>query len=101
MYTDENLMNRIYVNSTRMGITLNQKKKKLFHNYGIRLGTQEIARYGWPIESMSHVADIIYEISQERVDDVKVSELLDNLPPKKLQYTFDKNTIARFEKFSQ
>lgn len=99
IYTDEELMNRIYSNSIRMGITLNKKHKKLFDGYGIRIGTQEIARYGWPIETMTQVADIIYEIAQTEMNDTKVRELLDNLPAKTIQYTFDKSVMARFERF--
>ena len=99
MYTSKEMMNRIYENSIRMGITLNKKHKKLFGNYGIRFGTQEIARYGWPREAMALVADIIYEISREKVNITRVSELLNNLPEKKVQYTFDKTIIARFKRF--
>ncbi|MCR5143901.1 MAG: NTP transferase domain-containing protein [Lachnospiraceae bacterium] len=99
MYTDEKMMNRIYENCIRMGITLNKKHKKLFNDYGIRFGTQEIARYGWPCETMSLVADIIYEISLDKVNITKVEELLNNLPGKTIQYTFDKSVVARFERF--
>lgn len=99
MYTGKELMNRIYTNSIRLGITLNKKHKELFRGYGIRLGTQEIARYGWPVESMKQVAEIIYEISREDVDDGKVHDLLAGLPQKKIQYTFDKGVTARFARF--
>ena len=101
IYTDENLMNRIYENSIRLGITLNKKHKELFKGYGIRLGTQEIARYGWPVDAMAQVAKIIYEISKDDVDDTKVHMLLASLPSKKIQYTFDEGVKARFEKFIQ
>ena len=101
IYTDKEIMERIYSNSIRLGITLNTKHKKLFGEFGIRLGTQEIARYGWPVESMEHVAQIICEISKDNVDDTKVRNLLMGLPEKKIQYTFDKNTKARFERFLQ
>lgn len=101
IYTNKEIMERIYSNSIRLGITLNTKHKKLFGEFGIRLGTQEIARYGWPVESMQHVAQIICEISKDNVDDTKVRNLLMGLPEKKIQYTFDKNTKARFERFLQ
>lgn len=99
IYTDECLMNRIYDNSIRLGITLNKKHKELFKGCGIRLGTQEIARYGWPVEAMVQVAEIISEISKENVDDTKVHMLLASLPAKKIQYTFDESVKARFEKY--
>lgn len=76
-------MNRIYENGIRFGITFNKKHKKLFHGYGIRFGTQEIARYGWPKETMSKIAEIIYEISKLEVDDAKVHDLIASLPEKR------------------
>lgn len=99
IYTGENLMNRIYDNSIRLGITLNKKHKELFRGYGIRLGTQEIARYGWPVEVMKQVAQILYLISQENVDNEKVRDLLAELPEKNIQYTFDDSVKVRFGKF--
>lgn len=99
IYMDEKLMNRIYNNSVRLGITLNKKHKKLFKGYGIRLGTQEIARYGWPVEVMKQVAQIFFLISQENVENEKVCDLLAELPEKNIQYTFDDTVQARLKKF--
>lgn len=99
LYTTKELMERIFENSIRFGITLNKKHKELFRGYGIRLGTQEIARYGWAVESMKQVARIIYEISQSSVDENKVHQLLSGLPQKKIQYTFDDATKAYFSRF--
>ncbi len=101
VYMDQNLMERIYENSIRFGITLNKKHKELFRGYGIRLGTQEIARYAWPVEAMRQVADIIEEIARENVDEQKVHDLLANLPAKKIQYTFDESVSARFSSFGK
>ena len=99
LYTSQDLMDRIFENSIRFGITLNKKHKKLFQGYGIRLGTQEIARYGWTTESMKQVAQIIFEISQENVNENKVQQLLAGLPQKRIQYTFDDATKAYFNRF--
>ena len=99
MYTGEEVMKRIYTNSIRLGITLNKKHKELFKGYGIRLGTQEIARYGWPVESMKQVAEIIYEISKKDVDDGKVYDLLAGLPGKVIQYTYNSEVNNRFQKY--
>lgn len=99
IYTGQKLMERIYENSIRFGITLNKKHKELFRGYGIRLGTQEIARYGWPVETMEQVADIIAEIAKDEAEEQKVHELIANLPAKKIQYTFDENVMARFHNF--
>ncbi len=99
IYTDKKLMDRIYENGVRLGITLNKKHKDLFRGYGIRLGTQEIARYGWDTAVMRDVANIIFEISKEKVDDERVKGLLSLLPPKKVQFTFDEKTKDHFKRF--
>ncbi len=93
--TSESEMNRIYNEAVRLGITLNKKKKELFGGFGIRLGTQEIARYGWTVETMSLIAEIIYEISKENYNTELVNNMLDQLPEKKIQYCFD-NSVNRF-----
>lgn len=97
--TDEETMNRIFNRSIRYGITLNKKKKRLFDGYGIRLGTQEIARYNWPREVMDDVAEIIYEISKVNSNDEKVRNLLGGLPEKEIQFTFDDSSVAYFNRF--
>jgi len=99
IYTDKETMDRIYDNGLRFGVTMNKKYKELFHGYGIRLGTQEIARYGWPKDTMKAIADIIYEISLPNGDKGKIQRLLSGLPPKKIQYTFDNTTEAYFKRF--
>ncbi len=97
--TDQEMMNRIFNRSVEYGITLNKKKKKLFDGFGIRLGTQEVARYNWPKEAMEGVAEIIAEISKEKFDGMKVRTLLNQLPGKEIQFTFDETVQAYFYKF--
>lgn len=97
--TDKELMNRVFDNSIKYGITLNKKSKKLFSGYGIRLGTQEIARYNWPIESMKNVAQIIKIVSEKNVDAGRLTVLLNGLPEKKIQFTFDENAASYFRKY--
>ena len=45
-------MDTIYDNAYKCEVTLNKKHKELFYGYGIRLGTQEIARYDWNDEAL-------------------------------------------------
>ena len=99
IYTDEETMNRIYSNSLRLGITLNKKNKELFKGFGIRLGVQEIARYGWSADVMKQIARIIKEISVKDVNDSYVHEMISGLPSKKIQYTFDEATASYFKRF--
>lgn len=97
--TGKEKMDRIFSNSVKYGITLNKKNKRLFSGEGIRLGTQEIARYNWPKESMHTVAQIIKMISEETVDENLLNMLLGRLPEKNIQFTFDKNISAHFNKY--
>lgn len=97
--TTKEQMDRIFNNSIKYGITLNKKDKKLFRGCGIRLGTQEIARYNWPLESMKAVAEIVKLVSEESINDRRVRELLNTLPSKEIQFTFDDTVKAYFNKF--
>lgn len=60
---NENQMNLIYNNARQYGITLNKKIKKLFNGFGIRLGVQEITRYGWTYDDLIVLAEIIYQLT--------------------------------------
>lgn len=97
--TSEEAMNRIFDNGIKYGITLNKKSKELFSGHGIRLGTQEIARYNWPVESMKSIAEIINIISKEDVDENRLITLLNGLPEKKIQFTFDESVDSYFRKY--
>ena len=96
---DKETMNIIFENSNKYGITLNKKHKKLFNGYGIRLGTQEIARYNWPVEIMQQVAKIIKLISFENVDENELFLLLNGLPKKEIQFTFSEDVMNYFKKY--
>ena len=83
-------MEVMFNNSIKEGITLNTKKKPLFHGgFGIRLGLQEVARYKWDDKAMSIVAEIIEEVSKTDYDSFKVRRLKSILPEKKIHYTFN------------
>ena len=97
--TDKKTMDCIFDNSVKYGITLNKKSKELFSGYGIRLGTQEIARYNWPLESMKNVAQIIKTISEENINIEKLTALINGLPEKKIQFTFDESAANYFRKY--
>lgn len=51
---------RFYYNAQKYNISLNEKHKKLFNNDGIRLGTQQIARYNWCEEEISKLAQLLH-----------------------------------------
>lgn len=81
-------MSRINKNAIRFGITLNKKEKLLFSSTGIRLGVQEITRYGWSGQTLSLIGDILDELRQEHPNSEKISLLKRSMPPKTIQFTF-------------
>lgn len=91
-------MNVIYDNAYRCEVTLNKKHKDLFHGYGIRLGTQEIARYDWDDSALDTVAEIVDMLSIKNVDVSAVKKLIDSLPEKNIHFAFEGEELARFEK---
>ena len=56
-------MDTIYDNAYKCEVTLNKKHKELFYGYGIRLGTQEIARYDWNDEALDIVTEVLIQLS--------------------------------------
>ena len=75
-----------------------RETKNLFHGFGIRLGTQEIARYNWNDDALDLVAEIIKMLAVEDLDIGKVMELKKKLPNKEIYYTFPQKEILPFLK---
>lgn len=91
-------MDTIYDNAYKCEVTLNKKHKELFYGYGIRLGTQEIARYDWNDEVLDIISEIVYMLSDKNVDVDKVRKMVNSLPERKIHYAFDDKKIERFSK---
>lgn len=51
-----------YERAAAAGITLNAKRKPLFHDTGLRLGVQEIARYRWSASDVERLAEILARV---------------------------------------
>lgn len=93
---DKETMDRIYENAYKCEVTLNKKHKALFNDYGIRLGTQEVARYDWNDEALDSVAYIVKELANPEIDCARIHELVQNLPEKTIHYTFPAETVNKF-----
>lgn len=59
----------MFFNAKKNNITLNKKEKKLFSKYGIRLGTQQIARYNWKPEDIKKLAKLILLLKNNENND--------------------------------
>ncbi len=90
-------MDIIYENAYHCEVTLNKKHKELFLGYGIRIGTQEIARYDWNDEVLDQVAYIISRLAIPNVDTEEIKRLIASLPEKKIHYTFSDGIVDRFK----
>ena len=89
-------METIYENAFRCEVTLNKKHKALFNGYGIRLGTQEIARYDWNDETLDRVAYIVKELKNPAINYKAVLDMVHRLPEKKIRYSFPDEKVSRF-----
>ena len=94
--TTKEEMETIYSNASKCYVTLNKKQKDMFLRYGIRLGTQEIARYDWNDETLDEIANIVYALSDPYMDIGTIKDLINNLPPKEIHYCFSNEIVNRF-----
>lgn len=74
----------IFDNAVAAGITLNKKKKKLFGGSGIRIGVQEIARYGWNDNCLNVLADVLIMLREKHPDSDKLAKLTNSLSEAKI-----------------
>ena len=86
-----------YENASRCKITLNKKHKNLFHGYGIRLGTQEIARYAWDDTILDNISLAIKMIAEKDADIDAIKKIVTSLPPKKVHYALPESYVKRFQ----
>jgi glycine hydroxymethyltransferase len=59
VHVEESELDAAYERAGAVGITLNQKRKPLFRNSGLRLGVQEIARYRWSSSDVENLAAVL------------------------------------------
>lgn len=86
----ESNMKTMFQNAIAEHVTLNTKKKPLFHGgFGIRLGLQEISRYNWNDTTIHDIALILSEIAKENYSKEIVHDLMAKLPEKKISFTFN------------
>lgn len=80
-----------YKKCVEYGVSINLRNKRLYNPCGIRIGTQEISRYGWGKEEMFLIAEILKDIRDNEgiIPDIlaKINTLSKQ---KKICYTFEK-----------
>lgn len=86
--------NQFYYNAQKYNITLNQKHKKLFKNDGIRIGTQQIARYNWNQKDITCLAYLLFYLQNVDIHHEKILILRDYLISRKIpHFTFENISI--------
>ena len=76
-------------NALIAGISLNVRNKKIYHNQGVRLGFQQIARFNWDLKAATTIANILLLLFKPKCDFAKIKALIQSLPPKTIHFTFD------------
>lgn len=91
-----------YLECQLYDITLNERYRKIYKDSGIRLGVQQIARYGWKTKELEMIADILEMISQDCLTEThkhyqEISNLINQLTNYKcLKYTLDISDFLSF-----
>lgn len=82
-----------YNQALNYNISLNQKHKQLFHDDGIRLGTQYIARFNWDENDLNILAKLLFYVKNKESLD-KIKPLRKELIAKKIpHFTFNEIII--------
>ena len=85
---------------SKYGISLNFRDKPIYKGRGVRIGVQEITRYGYGKEEIEQIAMILNHISQQDQDEHDYIEAINNLVRKKhLSYCFDDESYLLLENF--
>lgn len=93
----KNEMNNIYRNAILTGVTLNKKERKLFGGYGIRLGIQEISRYGWDYKDLKIIANVLAILNNDKFNINMVKAQLKLLSKKEIKFTYSKEIMDYFK----
>lgn len=72
------------------GVTLNLRQRRIYKTCGIRIGTQQISRYGWNDSEMESIARILEMIRDNSQDENLICDKIMELSLKKtLKFTLD------------
>lgn len=72
------------------GISINLRNKHLYRTCGLRIGTQEISRYGWAEAEMNLIAEILRDIRDNDTFSQDISQKINSLSSKKeIRFTID------------
>lgn len=88
----ENDARKFYNKCLDYGVSINLRNKELYKTCGLRVGTQEISRYGWNEKEMFTIAKILRDIRDNEYFSQDISDRINKISlNKKICYTFDEN----------
>ncbi|MBC1242453.1 hydoxy methyltransferase [Listeria welshimeri] len=90
-HIEESEIDTFYKNAIFHSVTLNKRNKKIYQNSGIRIGTQEITRYGYGKNELSQIANILnlLKVKQNLKTDKEINSILQKLVcNKEIHYCF-------------
>lgn len=74
------------------GVSINFRNKPLYRTCGLRIGTQEISRYGWKDKEMLIIAEILRDIRDNHKFSQDISDRINKLSTNKhICYTIEKD----------
>lgn len=89
-------MNVFMNHCKNFGIALNARYKQLYQGSGIRIGVQEVTRYGWGTKEMEEIASILALLQYNNIDTNTINTRISTLVShRKIYYTFDAVTKER------
>lgn len=74
---------KFYNNCLEYGVSINLRNKHLYKTCGLRIGTQEISRYGWKDDEMIIIAEILRDIRDNDSFSQDISNRITKLSSKK------------------
>ncbi len=86
----ENDAEALYNRCLEYGVSINLRNKRLYKTCGLRIGTQEISRYGWQDQEMLAIAEILRDIRDNDDFSQDISDRINILSKnKKICYTIE------------
>ena len=89
----ENQLDRLEKNANLYGVSLNARRRKIFHSNGVRLGFQQVAHFNWDALTGITIASIINELLKKHCSQRQIEQLIQKLPKKEIHFTFDNQTL--------
>jgi len=81
---------RFYNKCLDYGVSINYRNKHLYKTCGLRIGTQEISRYGWQEAEMKIIAEILRDIRDNDQFSLDISDRINKLSSnKEIYYTIE------------